>query len=100
MDAEVEAVQPPLVDALAAGTAQAQAIADRIVQEQKSQHVAGGAEAGEEAEGEEDATNKRKFEPGLEGEVNGDGPVRKKVYSGPEENPAAVSSSTVGSLSH
>ncbi|GMH43569.1 hypothetical protein BSKO_11491 [Bryopsis sp. KO-2023] len=84
--AETEVNPQPAMDAVAAGAAQAQAIADRIVQEQFHQ-IPGGAS---DQEGEEDASNKRKFDGGLDGADNGDGPVRKKVYSGPEENPGAV----------
>lgn len=94
--AETEVDSQPPLDAVAAASAQAQAIADRIVQEQFHHLPAGGGGGGEAVDekvgGEEDGSNKRKFEGGgVDAADNGDGPVRKKVYSGPEENPGAVS---------
>ncbi|CAD7697243.1 unnamed protein product [Ostreobium quekettii] len=78
------------VEAVVAAQAQAQALANRFVQENSGMGmpafpVGGGLELGDKAY-EEDGGNKRKFEPGIDGGENGvDGPMRKKFFNGTED---------------
>lgn len=77
------------VEAVVAAQAQAQALANRFVQENQQislQYPGGAGLEHTEKAYDEDVGNKRKYEPGIDGVENGsEGPLRKKFYSGPDD---------------